>query len=197
MIGAKQIIKFFCLFVLVYGLLMAPWPGLRTAYSRFYRASAASLFGSFGSKGIVHFRQSGNVEYDTDVLIFNRDRVKDNGGPVVVQLGINSRYGGYMSTVFLIALVAATPIFWRRKGWAMVWGMILMHSFVSLKILISILYHFANKPLSLFVLNRFWTQVLFITDRWFNLTLTFDFVVSFVIWVLVSFRREDWSKIGK
>ena len=195
LISAKEVIKFFCLFILIYVLLMAPWPGLRAAYSKFYMASSAFLSRSFGSKGIVLFEQSNNPEHDVNVVMLNRDRVDRHGKPVVLLVRISSRYGGYMYMAFVIALIVATPISLRRRAWALVWGLILMHTFVVFKLGVMILHCFSKKPLSLFVLNPFWKQVLVSIDEEFSFSLTFGFVVGFVVWVLVSFRRRDLAGI--
>jgi hypothetical protein len=175
---------------------MAPWPGVRAAYSKFYRSGAAFLFGSFGSKGVVCFRQSGDVEYDINVGLYNRDRRNWDGIVVGVWAHHTSRRDGYMYTAFMTALILATPIPFRRKGWALLCGLILMHGFIALKLAIRILHAFNSEPqLSLFAPNPFWKQVLSITHEAFAVNVTFGFIVSFFIWILVSFRREDWSRI--
>jgi hypothetical protein len=195
LITPKGIIRFFCLFLLVFGLLMAPWPRLGRAYTRFYSTSAAFLFGSFGSKGIVRFEPLSDSEYDLNVSLYNRARPGPDGGIAGIQTRHNSRLAGYIYVAFLTALILATPIPWRRKGWALFWGIILIHGLVASKLALRILYAFNNKPLSMFALNPFCKRVLSITHQAFAVNVTFGFIVCVFIWILVSFRRRDWVKI--
>lgn len=196
LIDAKRVMKFLCLFILVYGLLMCPWPGLGAGYTRLYRAGAAFLFRSFGEKGVVRFLETGEADHDMKILFFNREQVDAEGRMVPVgSVGHDTRVGGYIPTAFTIALILATPVVWRRKGWALFWGMILTHVFLVLKLAIWVLYGFNHEPLSLLVLNPFWTRVLVFLAEVLIRGLTFHLIVSVFIWISVSFRREDWPGI--
>ena len=182
---AKRLIEFICLFAVFYGLLMAPWPGLGKAYSRLYLAGASALFNSFGSKGVVHFNQSDDAECDINVELYNQDQVDKNGQAPIVQARHTSRRAGYMYIAFITALILATPISWKRRGWALFWGLILIHGFIALKLAIRILHAFTIKPLSLFALGPFWKWILSIAHQQFIVNVTFGFVVSIFIWILV------------
>jgi len=175
---------------------MAPWPRLGRAYTRFYSAGAAFLFGSFGSTGIVSFEPLHDSEYDLHVTLYNRARMGPDGNMAGVQTRHNSRHAGYIYAAFLTALILATPIPWRRKGWALFWGMILIHGFVASKLALRIFHAFNNRPLSMFVLNPFCRRVLSITHQAVAVNVTFGFVVCVFVWILVSFRRRDWIKIA-
>ncbi len=196
LIQAKQVLRFFCLFVVVYGLLMVLWPELRATYTKFYIAGANFLFGSFGSKGIARFYPSTNGEYVININLYNKNRRNERGNLVGVQVSDNSHRIGYLFMAFLSSLILATPVSWRRRGWALFWGLILIHGFVYLQLAIRILQTFVNVPrLSLFVLSPFWKQVLSVVHQELAVYVTLGFIVSVLIWILVSFRREDWSKI--
>jgi hypothetical protein len=195
LITPKGIIRFFCLFLLVFGLLMAPWPRLGRAYTRFYSAGAAFLFGSFGSTGIVRFGLLSDSEHDINVTLYNRAQAGPDGKVPGIRTRHSSRYAGYIYVAFLAALILANPIAWRRKGWALFWGIILIHGLVASRLALRILYAFNNKPLSMFALNPFCKRVLSITHQAFAVNVTFGFIVCVFIWILVSFRRRDWVKI--
>ena len=196
LITPKGIIRFFCLFLLAFGLLMAPWPRLGRAYTRFYSAGAAFLFGSFGSAGIVRFEPSSDSEHYMNIALYNRARPGPAGGMAAIQTRHNSRRAGYMYVAFLAALILATPIRWRRKGWALFWGMILIHGFVAAQLALRIFHAFNNKALSMFVLSPSGNRVLSIAHQAFAVNATFGFVVCVFVWILVSFRRRDWVKIA-
>jgi hypothetical protein len=195
-IQAKGVIKFLCLFVLVYGLAMAPWPGLANAYARLYRAGAACLFKSFGSKGITLFFQSKDNEQEIKMFFYRRDRRGPDGLPVLLaRLAHDTRGHGYMPTVFLIALILATPLGWKPRGWALFWAMIIIHLVIVLRLWIWVLYGFGDQRLSLLVLSPFWKRLLVFTVDFFLENLSFRLIVSVFIWILVCFGREHWRGI--
>jgi hypothetical protein len=194
-ISAKAAIKFLCLSVLVYGLLMAAWPVVGAVYSKFYRAMGEVLFGSFERGGVVQFSQSEDSKDVIYIIAFNQRRVDKNGNISVMRIYHNIRYGDYMYTAFLTALIAATPLSLRRRGWALVWGLLLMHVFVVLKIAIMILELFKSEPVSLLILSPLWAGVVDTVYRVITNPLTISFIITFFVWVLVTFRRGDWEKI--
>ncbi|MBW8038986.1 MAG: hypothetical protein FVQ85_03195 [Planctomycetes bacterium] len=195
LIQPKQVIRFLCLFVFVYLLLMAPWPGLKAAYSKSYKAGSAFLFKSFGAKGIVRFRQQSDPGNDINIIFYNRDHIGRDGKMVAVgNIPYNSRRYGFIFTAFLTALILATPLSWRRKGRALFGGFFLIHCFIVLILGMWILYGFNKESLSLFVLNPFWNRVFLLAIDVFVRNLTFGLIVSVFIWILVSFRREDLTK---
>jgi len=195
LITPKGVVRFFCLFLLAFGLLMVPWPRLGRAYTRFYSAGAALLFGSFGATGSVTFEPSSNSEYYMNITLYNRARPGPGGGIATIQTRHNSRHAGYMYAAFLAALILATPIRWRRKGWALLWAMFLIHGFVALQLALRIYHAFSNKALSMFELSPFCNRILSITHQVFAVNVTFGFVVCVFIWILVCFRRRDWANI--
>jgi hypothetical protein len=195
LITPKGIVRFFCFFLLVFGLLMAPWPRLGRAYTRFYSMGASFLFGSIGATGTVHFEPLNDSEYYLHVILINRAGQSADGGVVRIRTRHNSRHAGYMYVAFLIALIMATPVSAKRKVWALFLGIILIHGLIALKLLLRILHAFNSKPLSMFSLNPFYRRVLSITHQVFAVNVTFGFIVCVFIWILVSFRRRDWDII--
>jgi hypothetical protein len=194
-ISTKTAIKFFCLFVLVYVLLMAAWPAVGSVYSKFYRAVGEFLFGSFGRGSIVRFSQSDDNKDDIYITVFNRYRVDENGRMQGAWANHSIRYNDYIHTAFLMALIVAVPLPLRRKVWSIVYGMILIHAFVIFKLAIMILNLFSKERVALLILNSFWKNVVVITNEVLMRRMTTGFIIAFFIWILVSFRREDWSRI--
>lgn len=195
LITPKGIIRFLCLFLLAFGLLMAPWPRLGRAYTRFYCTGAAFLFGSFGPTGTVAFEPLHDTEYDLHVTLYHRAHMDPDGDVIAIQTRHSSRHAGYMYAAFLAALILATPIPVRRKVWALLFGMILIHGLVALQLALRLLHAFNNGPFSMFELNAFFRRVLSISNQAFAVNVTFGFIVCVFIWILVSFRRRDWAMI--
>ncbi len=191
-LNSRSVIKAFGLFILFYGLLMIPWPGLGTTYSGCYRAGATLLFESFGSQGAVRFERSNHPEYDLKITLYNLNKpAPDGGGQPFKAFCLTSRYSAYIYAAFVAALILATPISWKRRGWAMLWGMILIHGCLAFKIFIMLLYHFVHTPNSPMVFDPVLKQVIFFAQEAFLRHVAFSLMVSAFIWFLVSFRRED------
>ena len=195
LIAPKGAIRFFCLFMLVFGLLMAPWPRLGRAYTKFYSAGASFLFGSIGSTGTVTFEPLDDSEHDMNITLYNRARPAPDGGIARIRTRHNSRHAGYMYAAFLAALILATPVPAGRKGWALFLGMILIHGLAALQLGLRIFHAFHNRPLSMFVLSTFSKRILSISHQAFAVNVTFGFVVCVFIWILVCFGRSDWARI--
>ena len=177
--------------LLLYGLLAAPWPGVRGAYSVAYRAAANLVFGSFGG-GVVRFRASpsGREEMDAEIVIRNRR------SPVAGTTPHNSRMTGYLPTAEVIALILATPIPWPRRWRALLWGVVLVHGFVALRLVITLLHWFSvEEPWALYDPSPFWGNVLSTLFEFAVLAPTCTFLVPALIWILVTFRRSDWATI--
>jgi len=174
---------------------MSPWLGFGKAYSRLYLAGASALFKSFGSKGVVLFNKSDDAEFDIDIRLYNKAQADKNGHVPIIKTRHTSRHDGYMYITFMTALILASPISWKRKLWALLTGLILIHGFIALKLWIRLLHAFSTKPLCLFTPSSFWRRMLNIAHQQFIVNISFGFVVSIFIWILVSFRREDLSRI--
>lgn len=187
---------FLCVFAVVYGLLMALWPVWRGVYSQLYSSAAALLFESPGSRAVVHFHRSRNTGDEVKITFYDRKRVDRLGRPIpLLRIAHDIRYGGYIYLAFLAALILATPIPWRRKAWALLWGLILMHVFMAVRLGILILHLLSSEQVSLLALNWFWKETLLLSVQVFTINILPGFVVAIVIWVLVSFRRGDWPGI--
>ncbi len=51
----KPLIGFLFRFLLIYAVLLVPWTGIAESYAQLFRTVGESLFGTFGSKGVVRF----------------------------------------------------------------------------------------------------------------------------------------------
>ena len=78
----KRISLFFCLSLLIYAVLVVPWPGLMDGYRACFRAGGNLLFHRFGSSGSVTFvpLPSPTPLLDTTMVLVNkRDTVLVDG----------------------------------------------------------------------------------------------------------------------
>jgi hypothetical protein len=182
--------------------MVAPWPGLTEAYGRILRAEAHLVFGHFGPKGIVLFLATGDSDdplHDSKILLGNRDLVKPNGMRPMKVVKMSTRYIGYIPVVLVVALLLATPLPWRRRLWALFWGMVLVHCFVAFVIFIIILHKYQeSEALGLFQSEGCSKWLVNAAHEVFVAHIGPLFLAPVVIWIAVGFRRGDWSTmLGK
>jgi len=172
---------------------MAAWSVVGGGYSKFYRATGELLFGSFKDGGVVRFSQSADNKDNTNIIAYNRFCTDKNGEMSRNGYYHNTRTGDYMYTVFLAALILAAPLSLKRKVRAIVLGFILMQVFVIFHIAIIVIKLLSDAPVSLLILTPRWKDTaaaaLIISNH-----VTTGFIVAFFIWILVSFRQQNWAE---
>ena len=197
----KVIAGFAARAIIIYLLLIAPWPGLRKAHGGFTRVFGSAFFGSFGNDGIVRFLPDENEEYSSMIALTNRDLVRTaqrtDGNLQFLKVPLNTWVLGYQPISLLVALILASPISSSRRGWALLWGLLLEHGYIAFQLLVMIVYSFNRSNLSVIELQPFWSGTftllysIVVTGHALRLT------VPVFIWIAVCFRRNDWEIIGK
>ena len=129
---------------------------------------------------------------DTLMVLMNRTHLGTFG-----LLRTSSRLVGYWPTVWLIALIVAKPLPWSRKGLALIWGLLLVHGFIALRLSLTLAHggFGAQKVYALFDLSPFWQDVLGRTETVMVTDPTASFVVPTLIWAVVAFRWSEWASL--
>lgn len=183
---------FFCRLILIYGLLIVPWPGLREGYSTAYRAVGNVLFGSFGSDGLVRFEPLPDDKSRDDTMIVIKNRRVPGGQ---VSHPHNTQLRAYLPTATAVALILATPIPWRRRWKAALLGWMLINGVVAMRMLIVLLYGFSrDHPCALYSPGPFWDGVVVALWNIFDVWIGFAFVAPIFVWIVVTFRRGDMEQ---
>ena len=194
-ISAKQIIGPLLLFVLIFGLLVFPWPGWNALYGSYFRTLGEAAFSRTDDQRVVLFEphsvQHGFSTLDTRMTLANRTLADSSGHGLAKQTTLDTRSIGWMPTALTIALILATPIPWRQRAWALLWGLLLIHAFILFSLQVWIWDE--SSALSLLDVPPFLQTIL---DE-LKYTLITQLGVSFsmppLIWILVSFRRKDFA----
>lgn len=207
MAAVNPLVGFLARFLIVFVLLMAPWPGLHEAYAACLRITGGQLFKTFGSDGRVHFFPSatlpaGEVPPGYEIPRASRGsdihvRLSSLRAPGRISLlHLNSRIFGYLRTAFVIALILATPIPWRRRWWALVWGSLIVSGLILLQFALALFYAFGlDGPVAQFSLSPFSRSVVSHLYQFFVVGVAGTYILPLPIWVLVTFRREDSALI--
>jgi len=119
----------------------------------------------------------------------NRDLLDHESRGRTFTLAVDAWQMGWVPTAFFLSLTLATPIPWRRRLWAVFWGLLWIHVFILLTLGIFIWNE--STRLSLVTLTPFWKEM---ADRLEELALAPvgpSFFAAALIWILVTFRRQD------
>ncbi len=185
----KRVAIFFGRVLLVYALLvMIPWPGLHEGYAAVVRTACRVFAGGFGSSG--HVSVLSPTAGDRRHVRFRlENRETGRSAPVVAKL----RETGFLPFALLVALALNTPIPWERRWKALLWGVLAIIAFTAARIGFFVYSAFATaEVIALTRLGPFWERVLFHGNVLLVKSPVVSFTVPFVIWVLVTFRRDDW-----
>jgi len=188
--------RFLLKLAVVYGLLLAPWPGLGTGYAVLYRSGANVLFGRLGSAGTAEFREKTGAlpKFDSEVIIKSDT---PSGKRTTRDVPFHTRRVGYLPTVETVALIVATSIPWKRKWKALLWGLVLVNAFVAVEIGLTLMYSLTDERLPAIAVSpsssRFFARVYEMTV----ISPTLSFVAPILAWLVVCFRWEDWDRLSK
>jgi hypothetical protein len=178
-------------FVVVFGVLIAPWPGWNAAYAQYFQAFGRMVFNLGDGNRVVDFQPySGKyASLDTAITLGNRALADRTGLIQARRTEIDSRSIGWVPTALTLALVAATPIPWRRRLMALTGGLILIHLFIFFTLLTWVWNK--SSDVSLLSLSAFWQNAADQLNYALMNEIGASFSVPVIIWILVTFRRQD------
>ncbi len=178
---------FLCRFVIVFTILALPWPGANEAYSRFFRGLSMLVLGGESSDRELSFEHpakgTGRAS-DLRVVIVNSALMNaDGSGPVRnLDVGIDQR-----GLALLVALILATPVSRTRRGWTIFWGAISIHG--AMLLILNFLIWRESAEIGLVTLPPFWKAA---ADTIRGIAIEqIDLGLPILIWILVTFRRDD------
>jgi len=187
MLRRNPIVLFLCRLAISYALLAAPWPGLGQAYGRYFRAIGRMVFAADDGQRQLSFETPGENSprpNDTQIVIVNKALMRPDGSGPVRNLDVKF---GRESMALLLALILATPVSWPRRGWAALWGLLAIHGVIFTFLAFCIWNESAE--VLLVTVDPFWKAVASGGKQ--ALAGQVNLAVPVLIWLLVTFRRED------
>ena len=186
----KALILFFVLVAVVYGVLLIPWPGVLSGY-RAAVAEAGNMFFRRIGDGRIAFEtmEAPTLDKDTEVILMNISTRK--GG----MLGINARRL-YLPTAFTFALIAATPIAWRRKLVAVSLGLTLISVYVGFGVWLKLIYFLSDPGINALSLGPSLRRAIFVLMTILTRSPVTPYIAALLVFVLVTVRREDVVRLG-
>lgn len=194
MLPSRPIVGFFLKFVLVYGVLMALWPVVFDEYRAFFKTGGEFVFRVIWPRDTIRFeplpeREKGTGN-ETKVWVVRRD---GSGGK---KMSICIRDIGYLSTVVFVALVFAAPVSWSRRGRAFLWGLLLLHVVIVLRITVLVSFFSSLiEPDSWLKGQTFWSRTAYAALWRLALGQPLAYISAVLVWILVTLRREDLAMV--
>jgi hypothetical protein len=183
----RPILRFLAAFALVYGALIAPWPGWNAAYAAGFRGLAQACLGTSGPT-VVRFQATpGGGPLDTQIAIFKPAQADAQGRVKTRLLRLDTRGVGWIPTAFLVALILASPVSGSRRFRALALGLVALYLYLLLAVRVYIWNAtLANAPEALKAVASGLVETMVVQ-------LGPSFVVPAILWLLVTFRQADFE----
>ena len=179
--------------VVVFTVLIWPWPGVQRAYTAAYCWVGTALFRDVGQGLTVEVRPLAALEgrMDSEVVI------RSLNPPGGTRAPHNAR-SGYVAMVELVALVLATPIAWSRRWKALVLGVFLVNLYVTFRLAVVVFEGLLACPVwTVIEVGPTGARIMQAAVDVIAKSPTLSFVVPALIWMLVTFRRSDLVSIAE
>ncbi len=185
----RTLLRFFVLLVLIYALLILPWPGVDRGYLVCVCAVGNQFFGTIAKEGTVVFDS-----HPTNNWLCSQTLTHRGTGKFARRLSLVRP--DYLATALVVALVLATPISWRRKSIALLLGLLLIDAFVFWRLWLGLVDTFSDHQLALIRFTPFWKETVRLAVHIFIGSIEASFIVPVFVWILVTFRRGDLERLG-
>ena len=126
--------------------------------------------------------------------------LRTRGVETLGSIRTSSRYIGYTPLAMVFALMLATPMTWRRRGWCVVWGLVFAQAFIICRLTLTLAAtgFAADKAYAVLAPGPFWFGVLTRVESLVSDNPTVSFVVPVLIWLTVLLlvpRRDGEGKV--
>jgi hypothetical protein len=185
----RKTIALFCVrFLVFFGLALVPWPRLPAVCSGYFRAVGQWVFDSKTGPRSLEFEP--REAHDTRIVIINRKLMQPDGSGPVRNLDLDSFDFTWRPVSLLLALILASPVSWPRRAWALAVGGVCLQAF-QLFVLGFALWK-QSSEVALVTLSPFWKQAA--ENIAHVLVGQLNIAAPFLIWLMVTFRREDFRE---
>jgi hypothetical protein len=197
----KHLLLFLLKFAVVYIVLLLP--PVRALYTKAFLATGNKVFRYVDEKGVTVFRYNEsetNPDIIAEIRLMNKDRLaeaKAKGIKIIYDYGrVACNWFAYLMLAYLIALIAATPVGWKRKLWALATGLTLSYIYYLVMIWVLLLYKFNQNPqLQVLELKGFKKTLVDILYPVLVSNPGTTVFVALFIYALVVFRKADLERL--
>ena len=180
-------------FVVVFGLFMAPWPGVREFTEGLFHTELRALAGYVVPRMVVHvnpLRETAHEGIDTQVEMADRREMLPDGSVPVRGVTLDTRSIGWIPQAMIVALIVATPMSWKERAKAVVVGLVGTNLIFALSLATAMALANNSK-------NASWIQpVISVAYDITNQNLWFSFLFPAVLWWLICFEFKGRPSIA-
>jgi hypothetical protein len=181
-----------------FGLSIAAWDQLGPAWADHYRSSVSAPWSLWAGEVFVVARAHADPNVpalDTLVYVANRAHLHLAQTPVV-SFGVSSRYTGYVDLAFLLSLLLATPMSWRRRLVVIPTGLALAQALIVLRVAISIVHEGQRQPaLELTALPPTLAWLIATAhEGYVTNNLEAGLLTGLLLWSILAFPPETWAR---
>jgi|GEM_PF-3603347 hypothetical protein len=190
----------FLVIMLLFSVLKTPFASI---YTSFGKAILAPLVNKPANNRNLKFSLSDDKKEVVLAQVIYKDRKNPDDTLVSKNITINIFNEAYIPLVFLICLIAATPLDYRRRLWAMLWGFLIVQSMLLFKFSAMIFDNYTYPDYAIIPLPFPIEQLVWLVNAFQAMTgASFNVVLPVLLWIIVTFKRNDldikkWLKTGK
>ena len=193
MIKQRMVLRFLLIFFTTYAILMLTQPA-KDRYAKVFCYFGNKLFHDIKDNGITVLEpQKG--KYNIRLLITSTSFIK-NDNIVWNKYSRSSDHIGYWHTAFLLSLIIATPMFWKRKIVALGSGFFIFICIAMLRLRVIISYCYAITPaLGLYQDPSEKTSAIF-WNTYFGTAFSIFYSVAVLIWLMLCIGKNEWRQLN-
>lgn len=209
MTAFKPLLKYFLFFSAFYLCLLGLFsiPFVRNGVIMGYCKSADAFVNLLLSKAYVHIqpnpedkpdKEEVRILYGSQAEVDRQLEEAKNQG--IKKLNIPLKFGYFkmnellfIPLIYLLALIAISPVSAGRKAKGAVIGLLLLWAFILIKSWIVALSFIAHQSPDIYAFSAFRQAIIYNLHR--NLSVTVSFLAATFIWILLIFNKSDWQNL--
>ncbi len=186
-VNGKRILHFALVAPVCYGALVIAWPLVETPYKYGYALVGQTLFNGLVGANIEISPLDHMVSGRDVQIIITNPNTKARG-----RLTHSAYITGYLSTALQLSLIMATPLAWKRRGIALLLGLLLAQIFVEIRLLAALLHALGSPPpLGMLSAGPTITAIIDRAHELLAVSPMSGFIAPVVFWIIVCFRQSD------
>lgn len=175
---------------LLYVVMAWPWSIVTRAYASAYRSVCNACFSSMVSGASIHFQPITERKrvYDSEIQFVN---TRTGANQLAL---VSSRDPAYYQTAFVIALVLATPLPWRRRLLALAASLVLVHLVILAKVCLTLVHGLNRGQVAVLHLSHGVERLVTLANREAVNDIVSVLMIPVLIWMVVMFFAGDWER---
>ena len=193
MIKPRLVIRFLLIFFFTYIVLLVSQTG-KDVYARFFCTIGSKVFHYFDEKGIAVLELQKGKD-NIKLMVSSTDNIKPEGIGWYM-FNRSSDHIGYWHTIFLLSLIIATPLSWKKKFFALGAGFILISCVVFIRLRTIIIYCCAITPQIGLYQDAAKKESAIFWNTYVGTAYSHFYSVCILIWLMVCIGKNEWQQLN-